>query len=114
MYDPYKPQYGTTTSTTSGASQQGLGIDPTSLMSAGPWGMLAAAIIGNETYQANSGNRPTDPKKHLGELITGKVISRDAERYLGHGKFAEQVGNMGSPQGMFENTKKSFTPWKMF
>ena len=57
---------------------------------AGP-AALAAAIIANETYQNKSGNRPEDFEDHVGEMVTGEVLERDVERYLGDGKNSKNI-----------------------
>jgi hypothetical protein len=75
---------------------------------------LAAAIIANETYQNKSGNRPEDFGDHLGEMATGKVLERDVERYLGDGKVAKHLGQMGNPEGVLKNMKKGLKPWEWF
>ena len=80
---------------------------------AGP-AALAAAIIANETYQNKSGNRPEDFEDHVGEMVTGEVLERDVERYLGDGKIAKHLGQMGNPEGMLKNIGKSLKPWDWF
>jgi hypothetical protein len=75
---------------------------------------LAAAVIANETYQNKSGNRPEDFGDHMTELATGKVLERDVERYLGDGKIAEHLGQMGNPEGVLKNMKKGLKPWEWF
>lgn len=80
---------------------------------AGP-AALAAAIIANETYQNKSGNRPEDFEDHVGEMVTGEVLERDVERYLGDGKIAKHLGQMGNPEGILKNIGKSLKPWDWF
>lgn len=49
------------------------------IAAAGPWAALAAAIIGNETYQKKKGNR-SEGSKYWTDLITGnKIVERDAD-----------------------------------
>lgn len=76
------------------------------LAAAAPWAALAAAVIGNETYQNKSGNRPDDFKDHAKEMLTGEVLERDAERYLG--KDAKKIAALGNPVGTFKTIKKLF------
>lgn len=82
----------------SGAGSAGGGMGST-MAAAGPWAALAAAIAANESYQNKSGNRPNNNKDYMGELATGKVLERDAERYLGEwgGKAAGAI----TPHGQY-------------
>ena len=79
-----------------GGGASGMG---SAMAAAGPWAALAAAIIGNETYQNKSGNRPNDAKSYAGELATGKVLERDAERYLG--KWGGKAAGAFTPHGQY-------------
>lgn len=78
------------------------------LGAAGPWAALAAAIIANETYQKGSGNRPDSEREWAGDLASGKVLERDAQRYLGDG--GETIAKFGTPHGtaslLRDGTKK--------
>jgi len=82
------------------------------MAAAGPWAALAAVIAANETYQNKQGNRPAEFSDHMKELATGEVLGRDVERYLGNSEIAEQIGNMGNPEGMWKNMKKGLKPWE--
>lgn len=49
------------------------------IAAAGPWAALAAAILGNESYQKKKGNR-SEGSKYWTDLITGnKIVERDAD-----------------------------------
>ena len=73
------------------------------MAAAGPWAALAAAIVANETYQNKSGNRPNNNKDYAGELATGKVLERDAERYLG--KWGGKAAGAMTPHGQYNMTE---------
>jgi hypothetical protein len=75
---------------------------------------LAAVIIGNETYQNQTGNRPDDFSDQLKEGFTGESLERDVERYLGDGPVAEHLGQMGNPKGLLKNMKQGLKPWEWF
>ncbi len=78
------------------------------MASAGPWAALAAAIIANESKQRGDGNRGNSGWEHAGDLVTGKVLERDIDRYMAHnpaGDVVRRVGMMGTPSGVVRNTK---------
>ena len=82
------------------------------MASAGPWVALAAAIAANETWANKSGRRPDDFSEHLVDMLSGKVLQRDADA-LGDkvgGPFGELIqygGKMGNPSGVWDVTKES-------
>ena len=80
----------------------------------GPWAALAAAVIGNETYQQEQGNRPEDAGEHYKEMLSGEVLERDAEKYLSDVPGAEFHAEMGNPEGAWKNIKKTLKPWELF
>ena len=74
---------------------------------AGP-AALAAAIYWMEDKQNKEGNRASGSKaEYVGDMASGKVLERDAERYLG--KDAAKLIRHGTPSGMVRTTKDS---WK--
>lgn len=73
------------------------------LAAAGPWAALAALIIGNETYQKEHGNRPDDTKDYIGELANGRVLERDAKKYLG--STGRNAAQFITPHGQWDMTK---------
>lgn len=83
-------------------------------MSAGAmagWAALAAAIIANESKQRGDGNRGNSGWEHAGDIASGKVLERDAERYLAHNKAggaAKRALMMSTPSGIVRNTKDLF------
>jgi len=85
-----------------GGSAAGGGMGST-MAAAGPWAALAAAIAANESYQNKSGNRPNNNKDYMGELATGKVLERDAERYLG--KWGGKAAGAMTPHGQYNMTE---------
>ena len=75
---------------------------------AGPWAALAAAIIANESKQRGDDNRGNSVGEHAGDILTGKVLERDAERYLPHNKAGGIVKRnmmMSTPSGIVRNAK---------
>lgn len=69
------------------------------LAAAGPWAALAAAIIGNEVYQKEHGNRSDGWGAYLGELASGEAIERDARKYLG--KWGGKAAGALTPHGQY-------------
>ena len=63
------------TAVSGGASSSGLG---SGLAAAGPWAALAAAVIGNETYARNRGDRRSGGDYYK-DLATGRVLSQDVD-----------------------------------
>ena len=95
--------------------------------SAGPWAALAAAVAYNEDRQREYGNRAESRTERAQDMVTGKALGRDAERYgdkVGGagGRSVEWMGDMGHPEGIFNNIKDAtvkgtenvLTPWKLF
>jgi hypothetical protein len=81
--------------------------------SAAPWAVLAAAIIANESKQRGDGNRGNSGWEHAGDLLTGKVLERDADRYLAHNKAGgatKRAMMMSTPSGAVRNVK-DFGSW---
>jgi hypothetical protein len=76
-----------------------------SLAAAGPWAALAAAIIGNETYQTKHGNRASSQGGRTMDLLSGKDLERDADKYLGHVPGAQWSARWGNPEGAVHNLK---------
>lgn len=68
-----------------GAAAGGMG----GLAAMGPWGLLAAAIIGNETYAKKKGYRDEDSTGYMKDLIGGKVLEQDVEK-----RWSPKVDNM--------------------
>ena len=81
---------------------------------AGPWAALAAAVVGNETYQNSEGNRPADTGEHMKDLASGKVLEYDAAKYAKDIPGAEFLASMGNPEGVAKNLKKGLMPWEWF
>jgi hypothetical protein len=78
------------------------------LSAAGPWAALAAAIVANESKQRHDNNRGNSGWEQAGDIVTGKVLERDADRYLAHntaGNIGRRVLMMGTPSGVVRNTK---------
>jgi hypothetical protein len=73
------------------------------MAAASPWAAIMAAMAANETYQNKSGNRPNDFSEQMFDMVTGKGLERDAERYLGGN--AAKVLRTGTPSGLVRNTK---------
>jgi hypothetical protein len=79
---------------------------------AGPWAALAAAIAANETWANKQGRRPDNFSEHLMDMVSGKVLQRDASA-LGDsigGPFGDAVsyaGKLGNPSGLYSATKDS-------
>jgi hypothetical protein len=83
------------------------------LAGAGPWALLAAAIIANESKQSGDGNRGNSGWEHAGDLLTGKVLERDADRYLANnaaGDAGKRLLMMSTPSGAVRNLK-DFGGW---
>jgi len=81
--------------------------------SAAPWAALAAAIIANESKQRGDGNRGNSGWEQAGDIATGKVLERDADRYLAHNKAGgagKRALMMSTPSGVVRNTK-DFGGW---
>jgi len=81
--------------------------------SAAPWAALAAIIIANESKQRGDGNRGNSGWEHAGDLLTGKVLERDLDRYLAHNKAGgtvKRAAMMSTPSGIVRNTK-DFGGW---
>ena len=79
-----------------------------------PWGMLGAAVIANESAQSASGNRQEQTGDFAKELLSGEVLERDASKYLKDIPGAEFHAEMGNPEGVLKNLKKSLMPWEWF
>jgi len=83
--------------------------------SAGPWVALAAIIAGNEKYQVQHGNRSSDEQERIQDALTGKVLERDADEYLGKVPGAQWSARWGNPEGAWKNIKGLSNPkehWK--
>lgn len=96
-----------------GAGAAGAGSAGGGIAAGGPWALLAAAIIGNETHARKKGRRNEDKGKHALDLVTGKVLEQDADYYgdkVGGplGKSMKFGGQMGNPEGVFNAVKKIF------
>jgi hypothetical protein len=73
-----------------------------------PWAALVAAAIANESKQRGDDNRGNSTGEHIGDIASGKVLERDAERYLAHNKAGGATKRaliMGTPSGAVRNTK---------
>ena len=79
-----------------------------------PWGMLGAAIIGNESAQIADGNRQEQTGDYVKELLSGEVLERDASKYMKDIPGAEFHAEMGNPEGVLKNLKKGLMPWEWF
>ncbi len=88
-----------------GGSSGGSGTG-SALAAAGPWAALAAAIIANESYQRNTGNRPDDFGDQVVEGLTGESLERDLTRYLGDDGFGEVAGKLAHPEGVLDLMKE--------
>lgn len=53
------------------------------LASVGPWALLAAAIVGNETEARRGGYRAEDDTEYARDLLTGRVVSQDIDQRWG-------------------------------
>lgn len=107
---PVAPMTGLSAPTTGAPAASGGGWGQMAAK-AGPWAALAAAIVANESKQRGDGNRPDDKKEHLGEMLSGKVLERDADRYLPNnafGDFGRKVASFGNPQGLAKKLRGWF------
>jgi hypothetical protein len=83
------------------------GSESSMLAAAGPWAALALAIGANETWANKEGRRPDDFKEHVGDMLTGKVLERDADA-LGKkvggkaGKAIDYAGRLAHPKGAWD------------
>lgn len=101
-----------TSAPSSGAGAAGSSWGSTAA-SAAPWAALAAAIIANESKQRGDGNRGNSGWEQAGDIATGKVLERDADRYLAHNKAGgagKRALMMSTPSGVVRNTK-DFGGW---
>ena len=100
------------------------------LGAAGPWAALAAAILLNENYQSNIGNREGEsfPFEYA---LTGRAFYKDKDVWRdkandiipGAGEGINIAGSLSSPfdlfrgdtwSGIFDSGLKSLRPWKFF
>jgi len=99
---------------TGGATASGAGGGwGSALSSAGPWALLAAAIIGNEEEARKAGRRSDDKMTWGQDALTGKVLEQDMDYYgdkIGGfgGKFVSKMGQLGHPEGVFNFIKDLF------
>lgn len=96
-----------------GAASGGAAGGSSALGSAGPWGLLAAAIIANELQANKAGRRPESKSEWARDLITGKVVEHDMDYYgdkVGGfgGEVLKGVGQLGNPEGVFNLIKRAF------
>ncbi len=101
-------------SSAAGGSASGAGSSwGSTAMSAAPWAALAAAIIANESKQRGDGNRGNSGWEQAGDMLTGKVLERDMERYFPHNKAGgatKRAAMMSTPSGAVRNFK-DFGSW---
>lgn len=77
------------------------------LAAAGPWALLAAAIVGNEVWANKNGRRPDDFGDHIGEILSGKVKERDLDA-LGDniggpiGDHVQDLARVSHPKGVWD------------
>lgn len=89
------------------------------MASAGPWALLAAVIIANESEAKKAGRRSEDHGEHAQDLITGKVLEQDMDYYgdkvggVG-GEMLKGMGKLGNPEGVFNILKKGSLLRKIF
>jgi hypothetical protein len=100
------------------ASGAGSGGATAGLAAAWPVAAIAAGVL-MENKQNKDGNRASGSKaEYVGDMVSGKVLERDAERYLG--KDASKLIRSGTPSGIVRNTKDAFKdpkklfPWEWF
>lgn len=75
------------------------------LGSAGPWGILAAIIIGNEYNAKKGGYREESDKEHLEDVVDAEIIEQDfQDRWLPKW-FGEETGKN---TGVYENDVTGF------
>ena len=80
---------------------------------AGPWALLAAAVIANESKQRGDDNRGNSDGEHAGDFASGRILERDADRYLAHnkaGRATKRALMLATPSGAVRNTK-DFNKW---
>lgn len=76
------------------------------MAAAGPWALLAAAILANESEAKKGGRRSEDESTHYKDMLTGEVLNQDAEYYgdkvggIG-GKMIKWGAKLGSPLSWF-------------
>jgi hypothetical protein len=86
------------------SSSSGLGAS----MGAMAWpAALAAVIAGNETWANKEGRRPDDFSEHAGDMLTGKVLERDADALSQKmpgllGDVTKLGGQMAHPKGVYD------------
>lgn len=89
------------------------------LSAAGPWALLAAVIIANESEAKKAGRRSEDHGEHAQDMITGKVLEQDMDYYgdkvggVG-GEMLKGMGKLGNPEGVFNILKKGSLLRKIF
>lgn len=79
---------------------------------AAPWAALAAAVYLWEDKQRKDGNRPGNNKERLQDIFDGKVLERDAERYLGED--AAKIAKYSSPRGWSKAGEKALSSLKFW
>lgn len=100
-------------STTAGAGSAAGGSGASALGSAGPWGLLAAAIIGNESEARKAGRRDDRKATRAMDMVSGKVLEQDMDYYgkkvggVG-GEIVKGIGRLGNPEGLFNVIKGAF------
>ena len=92
------------------------------LSSAGPWGLLAAAIISNESYARGKGYRSKNDKQYAKDLFSGEVFHQDMEKRwlpklgIKEGSAANKIGSIAlnpfggvtlDPKKTLDRTKKA-------
>ena len=81
------------------------------MAAAGPWALLAAAIIANES-EAKSQGRRRQGKQYYEDLATGRVVEQDFDYYgekIGGpmGKLVKGIGQL-NPASVFGGLKDMF------
>jgi len=104
---------GAPSSGAAGGAAGGSGSLSSALAGAAPWAALALAVIANESKQRGDGNRGNSGWEQFGDIASGKVLERDADRYLAHNKAGgatKRAMMMSTPSGVVRNTK-DFGGW---
>jgi hypothetical protein len=104
---------------TGGAAASGGGAGAGAGLAAAWPAAVIAGIALMENKQNKEGNRASGSKaEYVGDMASGKVLERDAERYLG--KDAAKFIRMGTPSGAVRGVKDAFKnpkkllPWEWF
>ena len=106
------PSAGVVGSAAGGGSAAGSGWGAAAAAAA-PWAALAAAVIANESKQRGDDNRGNSDGEHAGDFASGRILERDADRYLAHnkaGRATKRALMLATPSGAVRNTK-DFNKW---